>query len=123
MTDRIGGRVIGLALLCLFLTACSGEKSGPAANNTANPPDTANPSGQATATAPGQNSPPSDAGTANEKSSAATATNSAPSTAESAKVEEPFNPPATLAELEKDIEWEDQPVRNAMQLFQQHWAE
>jgi peptide/nickel transport system substrate-binding protein len=37
--------------------------------------------------------------------------------APTAPVEEPFNPPATLAELDQKYQWEDRPVLNAMQLL------
>src|SRR5262249_5614455 len=55
---------------------------------------------------------------AGQSTSASSASESAsPSASTEATTEAPFHPPATLAELDKQTEWEDRPVRDSLKLF------
>jgi peptide/nickel transport system substrate-binding protein len=101
-----------VAIAVLFLAGCGGPPEK--AKEPSNPP--------AAADAPAKPAPESTSDTATPAADATASTPAAPP-ADSPAAPVPFDPPATLAELDKKVEWEDQPVRASMKLFKQHWAE
>jgi peptide/nickel transport system substrate-binding protein len=115
MTDRIGFRCFFIALVCLFLSACSGEKPG-----RAKPGGDANPAGsQAAAESPAADASTPIAAAPSEGSTASTP--AADSNADS-KTISPITPPATLAELDKHVEWEDKPILSPLKLLAEDLA-
>jgi peptide/nickel transport system substrate-binding protein len=98
-------------LASFFLAGCTGPTEKP--KEPSNPPVSGDaPAKQASEASSDAAAPTADA-TAGTPTAAKTDSPAPPT---------PFNPPATLEELDKTVEWEDQPVRDFMRLFEEHWA-
>lgn len=129
MTDRRAlGLFAHLAILfaaSLFFAGGCGSSEAPkpgdlpaaAANNSA---DVGSKADQPDNAAPTEKSSAATSTTANSNSTSAS---SAGPTAAESKPEEPFTPPATLAELDKQVEWDDRPVLDSMKLLEDYLAQ
>ncbi|HEY2761580.1 MAG TPA: ABC transporter substrate-binding protein, partial [Pirellulales bacterium] len=119
MTDRCAARFLPefqfLPILLILAAGCGGppEKQQPAAK-VERASDTAE---GVTAEATAANSSEGDAG-AKANPIKANADPAAPA----AVKEEPFTPPASVAELDQKTEWEDRPVQSALKLFAEESA-
>jgi peptide/nickel transport system substrate-binding protein len=112
MTVRSLSLVPFVMLVAVFLAGCTGptEKATQPSDSTTSADAPAKPAAESS---PDAAAPAADA----------TAGTPAAPAADSPTPPTPFDPPATLEELDKKVEWEDQPVRDSLKLFKEHWAE